>query len=63
MSLTPHVIDTQKIPSMPFSGIQGIGKNFNGIQGIDSSGRGSQPVEASYCAERSNDIGDYRGRT
>jgi len=21
---------------MPFSGIQGIGKNFNGIQGIDS---------------------------
>jgi len=34
--LTPHVIDTKKIPSMPFSGIQGIGENFNGIQGIDS---------------------------
>ena len=25
-----------KIPSMPFSGIQGIGENFNGIQGINS---------------------------
>jgi len=34
--LTPHVIDTQKIPSMLFSGIQGIGENFNGIQGINS---------------------------
>ena len=33
--MTPHVIDTQKIPSMPFSGVQGIGKNFNGIQGIN----------------------------
>ena len=27
----------KKIPSMPFSGIQGIGENFNGIQGINSS--------------------------
>ena len=26
----------KKIPSMPFSGIQGIGENFNGIQGINS---------------------------
>ena len=36
MPLTPHVIDTKKISSMPFSGIQGIGENFNGIQKINS---------------------------
>ena len=39
MPLTPHVIDTKKIPSMPFSGIQGIGENFNVIQGINSNPR------------------------
>ena len=36
IAIDPTYYRHKKIPSMPFSGIQGIGENFNGIQGINS---------------------------
>ena len=36
IAIDPTCHRHKKIPSMPFSGIQGIGENFNGIQGINS---------------------------
>ena len=40
IAIDPTCHRHKKIPSMPFSGIQGIGENFNGIQGINSIGDG-----------------------
>ena len=37
IAIDPTCHRHKKIPSMPFSGIQGIDENFNGIQGINSS--------------------------
>ena len=35
IAIDPTCHRHKKIPSMPFSGIEGIGENFNGIQGIN----------------------------